>query len=91
MENSQLLELFRFEADFVDYDAIMDEYLKQKETAVDFNEMMAKMIPNANKVIVLLTPKYKERADQFIGGVGDEYRIILEEIKTCPNAIINLL
>lgn len=57
------------------YDAIMDEYLKQKETAVDFNEMMAKMIPNANKVIVLLTPKYKERADQFIGGVGDEYRI----------------
>ena len=58
------------------YDAIMDEYLKQKETAVDFNEMMAKMIPNANKVIVLLTPKYKERADQFIGGVGDEYRNI---------------
>ena len=70
------------------YDAIMDEYLKQKETAVDFNEMMAKMIPNANKVIVLLTPKYKERADQFIGGVGDEYRIILEEIKTCPKKFI---
>lgn len=66
----------------------MDEYLKQKETAVDFNEMMAKMIPNANKVIVLLTPKYKERADQFIGGVGDEYRIILEEIKTCPKKFI---
>lgn len=70
------------------YDAIMDEYIKQKETAVDFNEMMAKMIPNANKVIVLLTPKYKERADQFIGGVGDEYRIILEEIKTCPKKFI---
>ncbi len=32
------------------YDAIMDEYLKQKETAVDFNEMMAKMIPNANSI-----------------------------------------
>ena len=26
------------------YDAIMDEYLKQKETAVDFNEMMAKIL-----------------------------------------------
>ena len=60
----------------------------QKKEQARRNEMMAKMIPNANKVIVLLTPKYKERADQFIGGVGDEYRIILEEIKTCPKKFI---
>lgn len=50
--------------------------------------MMAKMIPNAEKVIVLLTPKYKERADQFLGGVGYEYRIIIEEIKKYPKKFI---
>ena len=70
------------------YNAIMDEYLKQKETAIDFNEMMAKLIPNAEKVIVLLTAKYKERADQFLGGVGDEYRIIIEEINKYPKKYI---
>lgn len=70
------------------YNVIMDEYLKQKETAIDFNEMMAKLIPNAEKVIVLLTIKYKERADQFLGGVGDEYRIIVEEIKKYPTKYI---
>ena len=70
------------------YNAVMDEYLKQKETAIDFNEMMAKLIPNAKKVIVLLSSKYKERADQFLGGVGYEYRIIIEEITKRPNKYI---
>lgn len=70
------------------YNVIMDELLRQKETAVDFNEMMSKMIQSADKVIVLLTPQYKERADQFKGGVGDEYRIIKEEIKTSPKKYI---
>lgn len=70
------------------YNVIIDELLRQQETAIDFNEMMAKLIPNANKVIVILTPKYKERADAFIGGVGYEYRIILNEISTNPKKFI---
>lgn len=70
------------------YKVIMDEFLRQQETAIDFNEMMAKLIPNANKVIVILTPKYKERADDFIGGVGYEYRIILDEIRSKPKKFI---
>lgn len=70
------------------YDAVMDELLKQRETAIDFNEMMAKMIPNAQKVIVFLSPKYKERADSFIGGVGFEYRILLNEISRVTNKYI---
>lgn len=70
------------------YNVIMDELLRQQETAIDFNEMMAKLIPNANKVIVILTPKYKERADEFIGGVGSEYRIILNEITHNPKKYI---
>lgn len=70
------------------YNVIMDEYEKQNESAVDFNEMMIKMLSSAEKVIVLLTPKYKERADKFIAGVGTEYRIIFEEIKKCPKKYI---
>lgn len=70
------------------YNVIMDELLRQQETAMDFNEMMAKLIPNANKVIVILTPKYKKRADGFIGGVGCEYRIILKEISANPKKYI---
>lgn len=70
------------------YNVVMDEYLKQEKTAVDFNEMMVSLIPNANKVIVLLTPKYKEKADNFQGGVGGEYRIILDEIEKYPKKYI---
>ena len=70
------------------YNVIIDELLRQQETAIDFNEMMAKLIPNANKVIVILTPKYKKRADGFIGGVGNEYRIILNEISSNPKKYI---
>lgn len=70
------------------YNAVMDELLKQRETAIDFNEMMAKMIPDAQKVIVFLSPKYKERADSFVGGVGLEYRILLNEINRVPDKYI---
>lgn len=70
------------------YEAVMDEILKQQETAIDFNEMMAKMIPNAKKVIVVLSFIYKKRADNFAGGVGSEYRIILDEISRLPKKYI---
>lgn len=70
------------------YNVIIDELLRQQETAIDFNEMMAKLIPGANKVIVVLTPEYKKRADEFSGGVGDEYRIIYNEIKSKPKKFI---
>lgn len=62
------------------YNAIMDQLLKQEQTAIDFNEMMSKLILNSDKVIVLLSSKYKQKADAFEGGVGREYRIILDEI-----------
>ncbi len=42
------------------YNVIIDELLRQQETAIDFNEMMSKLIPNANKVIVILnSSEYK--------------------------------
>ena len=63
------------------YNAIMDQILKQEETAIDFNEMMSRLIVDSSKVIVILSPKYKQRADAFEEGVGREYRIILDEIE----------
>ncbi|WP_310602269.1 toll/interleukin-1 receptor domain-containing protein [Anaerosporobacter sp.] len=62
------------------YDCYMDMLLKQIDTSIDFNEMMLQLIPKAKKVIVILTPNYKEKADNFKGGVGKEYRIINDEI-----------
>ncbi len=62
------------------YDCSMDQLLKQTSTSIDFNEMMLKFIPNANKVIIVLTPDYKKKADSFEGGVGKEYRFINDDI-----------
>lgn len=70
------------------YEAVIDELIKQKKTSIDLNEMMAEMIPNAKKVIVLLSEKYKRRADAFEGGVGFEYHIILNEISKDDNKYI---
>lgn len=70
------------------YNALMDEYLKQQETAIDFNEMMANLITKSKKVIIILSPSYKDRADEFEGGVGSEYRIILDEINKNPKKFI---
>lgn len=62
------------------YDCSMDQLLKQTSTSIDFNEMMLKFIPNAKKVIIVLTPEYKRKADFFEGGVGKEYRFINDDI-----------
>ena len=63
------------------YEATCDVILSQNETAINFNKMMAENLRKANKVIVVLSEKYKEKADSFSGGVGTEYEYILEDIK----------
>jgi len=63
------------------YNAVCDVILKQGETAPDLNKMMTVGL-QANKVIVVLSEKYKEKADSFKDGVGVEYQYILEDIKT---------
>ncbi len=63
------------------YNAICDVMLIQQETAIHFTEMMAEQLQTSDKVIVVLSKKYKERADSFVGGVGSEYRYIIEDIK----------
>lgn len=70
------------------YDATMDQKESQEETATDFNQMMINGIRNNDKVIIVLSEKYKERADNFKGGVGTEFRIIFEQLKTYNNKFI---
>lgn len=70
------------------YDASMDRKFSQEETSINFNKMMVEGIQNSDKVIIILNPKYKEKADKFDGGVGIEIQIILEEIKSNPNKFI---
>ncbi|KFC21534.1 SEFIR domain-containing protein [Chryseobacterium sp. FH1] len=70
------------------FDAFMDKKESQEEASINFNEMMIKGIDKSDKVIVILNEVYKERADNFIGGVGTEFKIILEDMKTSKNKYI---
>ncbi len=70
------------------YNASMDKMKSQEETATNFNKMMITGLQDANKVVVVLSPKYKEKANTFQGGVGTEFQIIVEEIKTMVNKFI---
>lgn len=83
-ENPEYIEKVMGFADYLrrecGYNAVMDQLLKQEQTAIDFNEMMSKLIADSDKVIVVLSPTYKKKADAFESGVGKEYRIILEQI-----------
>ena len=41
---------------------------------------MEKSISEADKVIIIMTPNYKKKANKLVGGVGYEYSIITSEI-----------
>jgi hypothetical protein len=70
------------------FDASMDRKRSQEETSLNLNKMMVEGIHNSDKVIVILTEKYREKADKFEGGVGMEYQLILEDIKKSTNKYI---
>ena len=70
------------------YNATMDRKESQEDTATDFNQMMITGISNSDKVIIVLSKMYKEKADTFAGGVGTEFRIIFEQLKTYTNKFI---
>ncbi|MGF7019172.1 hypothetical protein M2145_002958 [Lachnospiraceae bacterium PF1-21] len=63
------------------FTATCDVMLTQQETAIHFTQMMAKSLFENDKVIVVLSEKYKARADLFIGGVGEEYQYLIDDIK----------
>ncbi len=70
------------------YEARMDVMDIQSNSTINFAQMMATNLKVAEKVIVILSEKYKEKADSFSGGVGEEYKYILNDMKTSKNKYI---
>jgi len=70
------------------YDATCDIMFMEEETAINFPKMMAKSLKEADKVIVVLSKDYKEKADSFKGGVGKEYNYIIEDINNNPRKYV---
>lgn len=70
------------------FDAEMDKLHTQNETATDFYKMMHQAMTDYEKVIVVLSKGYKEKAENFKGGVGNEYNLILKDIETQNNKYI---
>ena len=70
------------------FDAEMDRMHSQQESAVDFYKMMHQAMTDYKKVIIVLSKRYKIKAESFKGGVGNEYSLILKDMESRPNKYI---
>lgn len=70
------------------FNAFFDRQFSQENTAPDFNVMMHKAITDYNKIIIILSEGYKDRANNFIGGVGNEYSMVIKDIDSHPKKYI---
>lgn len=76
-------------ADQLREDGISSE-LDQYHLQVGFDEHeFEEKIVSSDKVITILTPTYKKKADERIGGVGKEFRIIVSEFIRTKKLNIN--
>ncbi|WBW98853.1 SEFIR domain-containing protein [Oceanirhabdus sp. W0125-5] len=69
------------------YEADLDRNIVQNNTAMQFKQMMHEGL-SASKVIIVLSEGYKNKAEAFKGGVGVEYRTIIEDIDKNYNKYI---
>jgi hypothetical protein len=70
------------------YQAECDVLYQQQKTAIHFKEMMADALRKAEKTIIVLSENYKTRADNYQGGVGTEYRYIIDDFSSNENRYI---
>lgn len=70
------------------FDASMDRKESQEKASVNFNQVMIGGVQNSDKVIIVLSKKYKEKSDKFEGGVWQELNMIIEDKKLRPNKYI---
>lgn len=68
-------------------DAVVDDFLLVN----NLNKMMVQEISNNDKVIIVVTSKYTEKANSFSGGVGYETELLLNYIQNNPNKLIVIL
>jgi internalin A len=71
--------------EYKDFDATFDQYENELASSVNFIEMMYKNLEGRDKVIVVLSEGYAHKANEFKGGVGNEYSAIVNHIKSHPN------
>ncbi len=62
------------------YNVFIDKREMQDQYSLDMKVMMHEQISKADKVIVLLSKGYKIKAEQLVGGVGQEFSLILTDI-----------
>lgn len=62
------------------FEACCDVMFAGDRTSIHFKQMMAENMQKSEKIIVALSEEYKRKADLFEGGVGVEYKYILEDI-----------
>jgi len=70
------------------YQAECDVFYQQQKTAIHFTQMMADALRKAEKIIIVLSENYKLRSDNFQGGVGTEYRYIIDDFSQNENRYI---
>lgn len=63
------------------FNTTIDKMISQEKTAINFVRMMHQAILEHPKVIVILSKGYKQRAENFTGGVGEEYELLINDIK----------
>jgi hypothetical protein len=62
--------------------------LSEEQTAIDFGRMMHVAIHQSKKVIIILSKGYKEKEENFTGGVGVEYALLFKDIEKSPQKYI---
>ncbi len=68
--------------------ATFDKAINDTCTANDFMRMMIENIYKNDKVIIVLSEGYAIKANNFKGGVGDEYQLVINDIKDNENKYI---
>ncbi len=70
------------------YHATLDQLLMQDHTSIDFRDMMHGQLQQAHKVIIVLSPEYKQKTINEKGGVWIEYQLIRKLIDEEPTKYI---
>ncbi len=77
-EHKENVESFNFMLREMGYDSVMDSTLKLQYPDID--EMMTVGLQK-DKIIVVLSPQYKTKADNRSGGVWKEFKIIADDLE----------
>ena len=70
------------------FDATFDKALNDSCSANDFMRMMVENIHKSDKVVVVLSEGYAIKANEFTGGVGNEYQLLIKDIQKHINKYI---